>query len=812
MNLSLRLFALLLLPTLNLLAQTAPVITVPPPGIFAVAVGQPTTLGVTATGGALTYQWRKAGTPIGGATAATYAIASTQLADAGNYDVVVSNPQGTATSAGTRLVVGQASGEGYVYNESAGQLTLVGYQGPGGDITIPAVIAGKPVIALGRDVFVGSSTLTGALIPEGVKTLGQGVFFKCTNLTRVVVPSTVTTISSYCFQQCPKLTSIVIAEGNPAFSSEGGILYNKTKTTLLQCSRAATGALELPATVTAVTGSAFFGVSLESISFPAGMTSFAPGWSYALTGLTAVYCRGDAPVLTTPGPFDSFANLTVHRQAAAQGWGATFGTRPTAIYDFPVITTQPAGQVLAAPGGAATFSVVATGSPALTYQWSRNGVPLPGATTATLTLANVQPAAVGTYAVRVANAAGAVRSAGAALEIRQAGSAAVHAAPLGGYLPGQAVTVTSTLSFSGTPAALSWSVLLPPGWSFASASAAGAAVAPVAGQAEVIDWAWSEIPPSPVSFSYTLNVPTGQTGAAELVALAGVRSGLTQQFLAQPDPLVLNPIPSHLADTDRNFRIGLLELTRVIEVYNTRNWNVRTGAYGPAIALTEDGFETVPTRASGATAVLARYHSADSNRDGRIALLELTRVIELYNFRSGAVRTGQYRLQEGTEDGFAPGPLEIVAPGSGEIVVNLQVVIDHESELVVTPDGIYWIHYVGARPGYYGNDYEIPGPVLVDGTPWTPAWDTTGSRAAGTSAVLPFAPGRFTGWSLSTSYGGAFGSYPQDYGASTLARYVSVNRGTVTAGTANGFPTLRFQDFAGGQNVYSVNLRFETGP
>jgi hypothetical protein len=49
-------------------------------------------------------------------------------------------------------------------------------------------------------------------------------------------------------------------------------------------------------------------------------------------------------------------------------------------------------------------------------------------------------------------------------------------------------------------------------------------------------------------------------------------------------------------------------------------------------------------------------HRAETNRDGRIVLLELTRVIELYNYRSGTTRTGQYRVQEGTEDGFAPGP------------------------------------------------------------------------------------------------------------------------------------------------------------
>jgi formylglycine-generating enzyme required for sulfatase activity len=56
-------------------------------------------------------------------------------------------------------------------------------------------------------------------------------------------------------------------------------------------------------------------------------------------------------------------------------------------------------------------------------------------------------------------------------------------------------------------------------------------------------------------------------------------------------------------------------------------------------------------------------HSSDANRDGRIGLLELTRVIELYNYRSGTTRTGAYHAQGGTEDGFAPGPAGLVSAG-----------------------------------------------------------------------------------------------------------------------------------------------------
>ena len=60
-------------------------------------------------------------------------------------------------------------------------------------------------------------------------------------------------------------------------------------------------------------------------------------------------------------------------------------------------------------------------------------------------------------------------------------------------------------------------------------------------------------------------------------------------------------------------------------------------------------------RTSNATVTLALYHSADEDRNGEHSLLELTRVIELFNYRSGTTRTGQYHVQAGTEDGFEPG-------------------------------------------------------------------------------------------------------------------------------------------------------------
>jgi hypothetical protein len=89
----------------------------------------------------------------------------------------------------------------------------------------------------------------------------------------------------------------------------------------------------------------------------------------------------------------------------------------------PAITSHPVGQIVA-PGGSATFTVSATGSPLPAYQWQRNGVPITGATNVSLGLTNVQATDAGDYRVVVTNEAGSVTSNPATLSVVSAGSAA----------------------------------------------------------------------------------------------------------------------------------------------------------------------------------------------------------------------------------------------------------------------------------------------------------------------------------------------------------------------------------------------------
>jgi hypothetical protein len=82
----------------------------------------------------------------------------------------------------------------------------------------------------------------------------------------------------------------------------------------------------------------------------------------------------------------------------------------------PFVTAQPISQTVSA-GSNATLSVFATGLEPLSYQWRKDGIDLPGATAASLVLANVQASDTGNYTVMVSNVAGSAISAAAMLRV-----------------------------------------------------------------------------------------------------------------------------------------------------------------------------------------------------------------------------------------------------------------------------------------------------------------------------------------------------------------------------------------------------------
>lgn len=85
--------------------DTAPTIT-RPPAAQSTATGQPVTFTVEVSGAEpLMYQWRRDGVAIDGASSPAYSFTATAADNGAAFDVVVSNPQGSATSSSAPLAV-----------------------------------------------------------------------------------------------------------------------------------------------------------------------------------------------------------------------------------------------------------------------------------------------------------------------------------------------------------------------------------------------------------------------------------------------------------------------------------------------------------------------------------------------------------------------------------------------------------------------------------------------------------------------------------------------------------------------------------
>lgn len=567
----------------------------------------------------LTYQWRRDDVAVPNGSSSNLALTNLQAATAGTYTVVVSNELGATTSAPAviRLDVPVA----ITTQPSPAQINL------GANATFSVVAVGNPAPsyrwrrqAVGAADFVdvtddatyaGSATATLSITAPTLAMRGDKFYCVVANS---VSPAATSITVSLIVNQPPQITS----------------------------ANAATFMATVPGSFTlTATGTPTPGFSVVAGTFP----------SWATFNVTTGLISGTPPsTVGSPFVFTASASNSVPPNATQ-----SFTLTVVPFSSPPAITTPPVGQAVPA-GATIALSVVANGTPAPTYQWRRNTVDIPGATNVTFTRTNAQLADAGSYTVFVANSAGNVTSAPVTVSVIPPGTSAQHAVVRAGYTAGGTVTITNTLTYVGAATGASWQVLLPAGWTFASSSGVAAATSPVPGAANLAEWTWSTPPASPLTFSYALNVPAGTTNDASLVASASVvQSGATIPLIAQPDPLVVASITKrHSADSNGDGQIDLFELTRVIELYNRSLGTLRTGAY-KLDATSEDGF--APDASRSGSAVLARYHSADTNANAQLGLLELTRVIELYNTRVGTTRTGSYHVATvPTEDGFAPGP------------------------------------------------------------------------------------------------------------------------------------------------------------
>ena len=106
---------------------------------------------------------------------------------------------------------GLAEAAEFEFDASAGRLTA--YNGPGGDVVIPAEIDGVQVWDAEGGLFKKSEAVTSLTLPEGMDVMNNGMTSQLANLTRVSLPQSLRVICSGNFQLCPCLEEVTLPAG-----------------------------------------------------------------------------------------------------------------------------------------------------------------------------------------------------------------------------------------------------------------------------------------------------------------------------------------------------------------------------------------------------------------------------------------------------------------------------------------------------------------------------------------------------------------------------------------------------------------------
>ncbi len=460
---------------------TAPVITIQPVSVAATA-GSYTQFSVTAQGETpLSYQWRKDGVALTGATSSYFYLSPITSSSGGAYTAVVTNRNGSATSSAAALTlttttqvlptimrhpasqtvsstygsasldVSLLSTEGVSYQWSKNGTAIAGatssYYYPSS-----ASLAGRYAVTVTN--AAGSVTSYDAVI--ALTSTATGPVFSVQPADKESYPGGTVTFTASATGAAP-----VSYQWRKNGANLAGATTDSLTLSNIQGSDAATyGVLatdangstpSAAASLTVLSGIAPYIISqTTSIVAPLGASATfnttvggtpTPTVQWRKNGVDIPGATNLQFTLASVQSGDAATYTLVARSAA--GTATTSGALLTIIYPPPAITTQPsAANVLS--GGSVTFAVgVSSGVPPA-YQWRKDGLPLAGATSSSLTLNNVQSAAAGRYSVVVSTSFGSATSIEALLTVGNPVSVAVPAAV--SAIAGNPVSIVATVS------------------------------------------------------------------------------------------------------------------------------------------------------------------------------------------------------------------------------------------------------------------------------------------------------------------------------------------------------------------------------
>ena len=391
------------------------------------------TVSVTVTGSPpLFFQWRLATTNLPGATNTALTLTNVFPANSGSYDVVVSNSGGAVTSHVAVVTV------------------------------FPALIPPAITAQLQNWVASAGESVLFSLAVTGTEPLRYQWRFNTTPMSGETNRSLL--LTNVAPARNGSYSCVVTNLGGSATSGSASLTVSATPRLLriVERSVATSGEVDVPVELVALGDENAVGFSLafdpSRLTFVSALAG-AGASGASLLANTSEASAGRVGVALVRGTGERFAAgaaaAVQMRFRAANTSGATplaFTNRPVAIevgdiWSMPrpvawsngvvnILATAPA--IVTQPQSTtntifttATFSLTASGSQPLSYQWQLNGTNLPGATSATLVLSGVRPGQAGDYRVIVTNPVATVTSLVATLTVPRVIRVAGTNAPTG---------------------------------------------------------------------------------------------------------------------------------------------------------------------------------------------------------------------------------------------------------------------------------------------------------------------------------------------------------------------------------------------
>lgn len=201
--------------------------------------------------------------------------------------------------------------EDFTFTSTASAVTITGYIGAGGAVSVPDSINGLPVRTIQGSAFKGKTTLTGITLPDSVASIGDSAFESCTGLVEITIGAGVTSIGFFSFDSCFSLESFSVSAANPNYSAVDGVLFDKVQTALLKYPPQKAGAYDIPAGVKFIAATAFFRCSkLTGVTIPPSVISLGSYSFHACTGLSEISIIPSGTTNIGTGAFYKCSGLT----------------------------------------------------------------------------------------------------------------------------------------------------------------------------------------------------------------------------------------------------------------------------------------------------------------------------------------------------------------------------------------------------------------------------------------------------------------------------------------------------------------------